>query len=75
MVLRQEGRVVNPVLTPFQEDLLRAIAGTEIGEAFFLTGGTALAAFHLHHRRSEDLDFGDFPGTPLFCGSGFWYHT
>lgn len=57
MVLRQEGRVVNPVLTPFQEELLRAIAGTEIGEAFFLTGGTALSAFHLHHRLSEDLDF------------------
>lgn len=55
MVLRQEGRVVNPVLTPFQEELLRAIAGTEIGEAFFLTGGTALAAFYLHHRLSEDL--------------------
>lgn len=24
---------------------------------FYLTGGTALAGFHLHHRYSEDLDF------------------
>lgn len=24
---------------------------------FYLTGGTPLAAFYLHHRRSEDLDF------------------
>ena len=24
---------------------------------FYLTGGTALSAFYLHHRLSEDLDF------------------
>jgi hypothetical protein len=29
---------------------------TEVGPRFFLTGGTALAAFHLHHRLSVDLD-------------------
>jgi hypothetical protein len=29
---------------------------TEAGQRFFLTGGTALAAFHLHHRLSVDLD-------------------
>jgi len=45
------------VLTPFQEELLRSIAPTEIGGAFYLTGGTALSAFYLHHRLSEDLDF------------------
>lgn len=28
----------------------------EIGEHFFLTGGTALAVFYLGHRTSEDLD-------------------
>jgi len=34
-------------------------AGTNkfIKDNFYLTGGTALAAFYLHHRYSEDLDF------------------
>lgn len=29
----------------------------EFAGAFYLTGGTALAAFYLHHRYSDDLDF------------------
>jgi predicted nucleotidyltransferase component of viral defense system len=45
------------ILTPFQQQLLRTIGQTEIAENFYLTGGTALAAFFLHHRFSEDLDF------------------
>jgi predicted nucleotidyltransferase component of viral defense system len=32
-------------------------------DSFYLTGGTALAAYHLGHRYSEDLDF--------FCEDGF----
>ena len=28
-----------------------------INDHFFLTGGTALFVFYLHHRVSEDLDF------------------
>ncbi len=45
------------ILTPFQQQLLKAIGQSEIAENFYLTGGTALAAFFLHHRLSEDLDF------------------
>lgn len=45
------------ILTPFQQQLLRAIGGTGIASSFYLTGGTALAAFFLQHRLSEDLDF------------------
>lgn len=48
---------MHPVLTPFQEEILRALAPTGIGETFILTGGTALSAFYLQHRFSEDLDF------------------
>lgn len=29
----------------------------DISRAFYLSGGTALAAFYLNHRESEDLDF------------------
>ncbi len=46
------------MLTPLQSSVLGFLFEEErIGElGFFLTGGTALAAFHLHHRISEDLD-------------------
>jgi len=32
-------------------------ANKSIASSFYLTGGTALAGFYLHHRYSEDLDF------------------
>ena len=46
------------MLTPLQSRVLAFLFEEErIGElGFFLTGGTALAAFYLHHRISEDLD-------------------
>ena len=44
------------VLTPFQEDFLRLFSKTVLAEHFFLTGGTALSAFYLEHRISEDMD-------------------
>lgn len=45
------------VLTPFQKRLLKAIGSSSLGEDFYLTGGTALSAFYLKHRYSDDLDF------------------
>lgn len=45
------------ILTKFQERLLKEISTTPIKDSFFLTGGTALSAFYLRHRFSEDLDF------------------
>jgi len=45
------------ILTPFQIEVLNEIARTTLIEQFYLTGGTALAEFHLYHRLSEDLDF------------------
>ncbi len=42
------------ILTPLQRDFLECFF--EQTQDFFLTGGTALAAFYLSHRRSEDLD-------------------
>lgn len=46
------------ILTPAQHNFLQ-LAQTEnaITDWFFLTGGTALSEFYLHHRLSEDLDF------------------
>lgn len=47
----------NPVLTRRQKALLSAFCKCPFRAAFYLTGGTALSAFYLQHRSSEDLDF------------------
>ena len=48
----------NNILTERQAVLLKDIgANQSIVNNFYLTGGTALAAFYLGHRWSEDLDF------------------
>ncbi|MBI5373894.1 MAG: nucleotidyl transferase AbiEii/AbiGii toxin family protein [Candidatus Schekmanbacteria bacterium] len=40
-----------------REVLLHLITNPDIEKTFFLTGGTALSVFYLHHRISNDLDF------------------
>ncbi len=47
----------NSVLRPGQKRLLGAFARSPLAGTFYLSGGTALAAFHLGHRLSDDLDF------------------
>ncbi len=44
------------ILTSTQERFLASFF-EENGGTFYLSGGTALAAYYLHHRRSDDLDF------------------
>ena len=42
---------------PIQREILSGLSDNqEISQRFFLTGGTALSAFYLGHRVSEDLD-------------------
>lgn len=50
---------MNPqILTDHQRAALALIGKNAfLSRRFYLTGGTALAAFHLRHRYSEDLDF------------------
>jgi predicted nucleotidyltransferase component of viral defense system len=45
------------ILTPLQIQTLQMIGQTPLSQSFYLTGGTALAAFYLQHRYSVDLDF------------------
>lgn len=46
------------ILSEKQQQILDSISNNKnICEQFYLTGGTALAEFYLHHRYSEDLDF------------------
>jgi hypothetical protein len=44
------------LLTPLQRTFLQAFAELPDQASFYLTGGTALAEFHLGHRLSFDLD-------------------
>lgn len=47
-----------PLITDQQRALLEKIgAAQNVTDQFYLSGGTALAGFYLHHRHSEDLDF------------------
>jgi predicted nucleotidyltransferase component of viral defense system len=48
--------VPNKILTDKQELLISHLPD-EIQSNFYLTGGTALAAFYIGHRLSEDMDF------------------
>ncbi len=45
------------IITSFQNNILKKIAGLKDAAPFCFTGGTALSLFYLKHRRSEDLDF------------------
>jgi len=45
------------ILTNLQKKIIRLFSELPDQEAFYLTGGTALATFFLKHRRSNDLDF------------------
>lgn len=47
----------NPILTKNQISLLEHFQRWPHSSKFYLTGGTALSAFYLQHRLSEDLDF------------------
>lgn len=45
------------ILTPLQKEVLKGLFEVDdICRHFYLTGGTALSAFHLFHRYSDDLD-------------------
>ena len=52
-------------LTPFQREVLGAFF--ERAKGFYLTGGAALAGFHLGHRETHDLDLFTLVG-PLTDG-------
>jgi hypothetical protein len=45
------------ILTDLQKRILTLFRNLPDQEAFYLTGGTALSAFFLKHRKSNDLDF------------------
>ena len=57
--MKRAGKKIkgNKILTSNQADFLLEFARSDLKDAFRFTGGTALSAFFLEHRLSEDLDF------------------
>jgi len=45
------------ILDRIQQKILSLFSTIPEHDSFYLTGGTALSAFYLHHRKSRDLDF------------------
>ncbi|MBS4027648.1 MAG: nucleotidyl transferase AbiEii/AbiGii toxin family protein [Ignavibacteriales bacterium] len=45
------------ILKPWQQQILLAMVTEERLNDFYLSGRTALAAYYIHHRISDDLDF------------------
>ena len=44
--------------SPLQKEIFERVSNDPLlTKQFYFTGGTALSAFYLHHRESEDLDF------------------
>ncbi|MBD3414794.1 MAG: hypothetical protein GF421_10235 [Candidatus Aminicenantes bacterium] len=65
----------NCYASPVQREiLLRLITHPTIRESFFLTGGTALSAFYLYHRVSDDLDLFSLQSTD-FSEIDFWIRS
>lgn len=44
-------------LTSVQKQVLNALSKSTLRKKFYWSGGTALSAVYLHHRKSQDLDF------------------
>ncbi|MBI4691408.1 MAG: nucleotidyl transferase AbiEii/AbiGii toxin family protein [Nitrospirae bacterium] len=55
----------NKILTAVQKSFLSEFKKSELRDVFRLTGGTALSAFYLEHRFSEDIDFFSKEKVPL----------
>jgi predicted nucleotidyltransferase component of viral defense system len=61
----------NAILTSAQISLLEEFVESDLSDAFRLTGGTALSAFYLEHRLSEDLDFFSHEKIPFYLSENF----
>lgn len=61
----------NLILTNYQKAFLKEFGNSSLKEVFKLTGGTALSAFYLEHRLSEDLDFFSSEKIPFYIPEEF----
>ena len=60
------------ILTPLQKKFISSLAKNRtFCKHFYLTGGTALSAYYLNHRYSEDLDFFSFTEIDILATDVF----
>jgi len=64
MAIIQENK--SCYVSPIQREIITDLMQHDLlKDDFFLTGGTALSVFYLHHRKSNDLDFFTLKSTDL----------
>jgi len=56
----------NRILSDLQKEFLHFFKRAELSRSFWLSGGTALSAFYLEHRYSEDLDLFSAKSIPAY---------
>jgi predicted nucleotidyltransferase component of viral defense system len=61
-------------LTALQQNVLHEVVANPALASFYLSGGTALSAFHLHHRLSDDLDFFCSEAVDIVAVRAFMQH-
>lgn len=61
----------NIILTEYQKSFLKEFSKSDLKDVYRLTGGTALSAFYLEHRFSEDLDFFSSEKIPFYIPEEF----
>ncbi len=66
MIRPQKGIENNIILTEMQKKFLRDFKTSDLKIVYRITGGTALSAFYLEHRLSEDLDFFSSEKVPAY---------
>ncbi len=67
----QRGISDNKILTPQQKNFLQEFIKSDLRGVFRFTGGTALSAFYLEHRLSDDLDFFSSEKIPFYIPEEF----
>lgn len=65
------GVADNLILNVDQKRFLQDFGASPLAQVYYLAGGTALSAFYLEHRQSEDLDFFSNEPAPLETVPGF----
>lgn len=61
----------NRILNELQKRFIQEFARSDLSRYFRLSGGTALSAFYLEHRYSEDLDFFSSENIPVYFVDDF----
>lgn len=60
------------MILPYQRTILTEFFASPLSQTFFLTGGTALAAFYFAHRESKDFDFFSMEAFDMMAVEGLF---